>query len=65
MIVKRKTAVPVKQPDGTWKVILEESEEEVPDLGRPLLICNKCGWSTYPECMEWCGIPRQGKRNEG
>ena len=47
-------ASPVKQKDGSWKVFLEDYEEDIPDLGREELICNSCGWSTYPECKSWC-----------
>ena len=54
MIVKARSATPVKQKDGSWKVVIEEFDEEIPDLGRHTIICNKCGWSTYPECMDWC-----------
>lgn len=57
--VKSKMASPVRQKDGTWKVILEDYEEDIPDLGREELICNKCGWSTYPECREWCKITKK------
>lgn len=52
--VKGKMASPVKQKDGSWKVFLEDYEEDIPDLGREELICNSCGWSTYPECKSWC-----------
>lgn len=54
MIVKAREARPIRQKDGTWKVILRELDEEIPDLGRETIICNKCGWSTYPKCKDWC-----------
>jgi hypothetical protein len=53
--VKSHMACPVKQKDGTWKVVLKDYEEDIPDLGREDLICNKCGWTDYPNCKEtWC-----------
>ena len=42
--------------NGKWTTVLEESEEYIPDLGREKVVCNVCGWSTYPECKEWCHI---------
>lgn len=47
-------AIPVKQADGSWKVVEEEHEADVPDLGREHLMCNICGFGGYPECMERC-----------
>lgn len=30
-------------------------ERDLPELnGRHRLLCAMCGWSTYPECREWC-----------
>ena len=52
--VKSKMVCPVKQKDGTWTTVMKDFEEDIPDLGREELICNKCGWSTYPECKEHC-----------
>ncbi len=53
--VKSKMACPVRQKDGTWKVVLKPYEEDIPDLGREEIICNKCGWPEYPKCkQEWC-----------
>lgn len=53
--VKSHMACPVKQKDGTWKVVLKDYEEDIPDLGREDLICNACGWTDYPNCKEtWC-----------
>lgn len=54
--VKTKMATPIKLPDGRWKVVLKDYEEDIPDLGREGIICNKCGWSTYPECKKWCKV---------
>ena len=50
-----KMADPVRQSDGSWKVISRDYEEDIPDLGREELICNQCGWPSYPKCKrEWC-----------
>ena len=54
MIVQSKMACPVRQKDGTWKVIVKHFEENIPDLGRHTLICNKCGEKSYPQCMKNC-----------
>jgi len=54
--VKSRMACPVRQKDGSWKVITKEFEEDIPDLGRHRLICNKCGFSSYPACKEWCPV---------
>lgn len=61
MKVKSRMADPVRQPDGSWKVVLREFEEEIPDLGRHSLICNKCGVKSYPKCREWCPIEKSKK----
>lgn len=55
--------IPVKQADGTWKVVEEEHEEEVPDLGREHLMCNMCKYNGYPECLSWCKayLPQKAK----
>lgn len=58
MIVQSKMACPVKQKDGTWKVVVKHFEENIPDLGRHSLICNHCGEKSYPKCMEWCPMER-------
>ena len=54
MRVKVRCSSPLKQKDGTWTTVIEEFEEDIPDLGREAVVCNKCGWQTYPECKEWC-----------
>lgn len=38
--------------DGTWTTVIREFEEDIPDLGREELICNKCGRPDYPKCKE-------------
>ncbi len=62
--IKGKMVCPVKQKNGRWTTIMEDYEEDIPDLGREYLMCNKCGWSTYPECMSWCTITKTTKRCE-
>lgn len=53
--VKGEAICPVQQKDGSWKVVVKDYEEDIPDLGREELICNKCGWAEYPKCKEeWC-----------
>lgn len=54
MTVKMTGAVPVKQKDGSWRVVTQEREVDIPDLGREHQMCNLCGFSTYPECMKYC-----------
>ena len=56
MIVHSKMACPVKQKNGTWKVVVKEFDEDIPELGRKHLICNSCKFDGYPECMTWCGV---------
>lgn len=56
MKVHSRMISPIKKSDGTWTTVIEEFEEDIPDLGRERPICNKCGWSTYPKCKEWCHI---------
>ena len=43
--VKSHMACPVKQKDGTWKVVLKDYEEDIPDLGREDLICNAVSYT--------------------
>lgn len=35
-----------------WTTVIREFEEDIPDLGREELICNKCGRPDYPKCKE-------------
>lgn len=65
MKVKCRVASPVKQKDGKWKVITEEIEEDIPDLGRVTKLCNKCGFKTYPKCMEFCSIGKKYVEEHG
>lgn len=51
MRVKSRMACPVKK-DGVWTTVIKEFEEDIPDLGREHLICNKCGWPDYPNCKQ-------------
>lgn len=62
MKVKSKISCPKKLPDGTWTTIVKEFKEDIPDLGRHSLICNKCGEKSYPECQKWC--PMEKNRNK-
>lgn len=53
--VKSHMACPVKQKDGTWKVVLKDYEEDIPDLGREDLICNSLWLDGLSDCKEtWC-----------
>ncbi len=54
MKIKCNAFKPTKQKDGSWKVIVEEVEEDVPELGREHMMCNVCGFTAYPKCKEWC-----------
>lgn len=71
MRVKSRAAEPVKQKDGSWKVVVREFYEDIPDLGRHTLMCNDCGEKSYPKCCEWCPVEqnrleriRKGKLSE-
>jgi hypothetical protein len=50
---------PVRQADGSWTTEVKEFEEEIPDLGRHSMICNKCGEKSYPECRKWCPMEKE------
>lgn len=52
--VNGKAIEPVRQSDGSWTVITRGYEEDIPDLGRQELICNACGFPTYPKCKKEC-----------
>lgn len=54
MIVKVNTATPVKQRDGSWKVVLKTTYEDVSDKGRGNLFCNACKKDYFPKCREHC-----------
>ena len=41
MKVKSRMSCPVRRKDGTWTTVIREFEEDIPDLGRKELICNK------------------------
>lgn len=58
MMVQSLMVCPVKQPDGTWTTEIKEFEEDIPDKGRHTLLCNKCSWDLYPECMETCPVEK-------
>ena len=52
MKVKSRMSCPVRRKDGTWTTVIKDFEEDIPDLGREELICNKCGRPDYPKCKE-------------
>lgn len=53
--VKSKMVCPIQKEDGTWTTVIKSFEEDIPDLGREDLICNKCGNLDYPKCKDtWC-----------
>lgn len=54
MKVHSRMISPVKKADGTWTTVIEEFEEDIPDLGRETLFCNSCTWPGYPECKKFC-----------
>lgn len=54
--IESKMICPINKTDGTFTTNVRRFEEIIPDLGREKIICNKCGWSTYPECKRWCKI---------
>lgn len=64
MKVESRMVCPVRQPDGSWTTVVKTFEEDIPDLGRHTLMCNKCGEKTYPECMSWCPVERNRKERE-
>ena len=49
--------VPVKK-NGKWTTYIKEFQEEIPDLGRHRMMCNKCGDKRYPDCRSWCLIEK-------
>ncbi len=53
-----KMSCPIRQKNGTWTTVIKEFEENIPDLGRHTMICNKCGEKSYPKCMEWCPMEK-------
>lgn len=64
MKVKSKMACPVRERDGSWTTVVKHFEEDIPDLGREELICNKCGMKNYPECKKVCKAWEQHKRSK-
>ena len=58
MKMKSQMVCPIKK-DGKWMTIVKTFEEDVPDLGRNSIFCNKCGMSNYPECQTQCPIGRE------
>ena len=52
LIITVPVAIFDRRKDGTWTTVIREFEEDIPDLGREELICNKCGRPDYPKCKE-------------
>lgn len=63
MLVHSKMACPEKV-NGKWTVVLKEFDEEIPDLGRHRMMCNKCGDKRYPECRSWCLTEKEWVRHQ-
>ena len=49
--------VPVKK-NGKWTTYIKEFQEEIPDLGRHRMMCNKCVDKRYPDCRSGCLIEK-------
>lgn len=64
MKVKTTVVRPIRQRDGSWKTVMEHIEEEIPDRGRHLIICNKCISETYPDCIAKCGVEKQWRNQK-
>lgn len=56
MKVQSSILKPVKQKDGSWKVVVEHFEEEVPFPERKYRICQFCRYigENYPDCLNDC-----------
>lgn len=59
MKVKCRVANPVRQKDGSFKVIMEEFEKDIKDRGRVTAHCNDCQFGNYPKCMNLCPIGKK------
>ena len=59
MKVNSRMICPVRQSDGSWTTEVKEFEEEIPDLGRHSMICNKRRKKSYPECRKWCPMEKE------
>lgn len=57
-------AKPYKKKNGSWDLKSFTEEVEIPDLGRPQIECNVCGWPDYPACREWCRNARLDREKE-
>lgn len=47
------------QKDGKWITVKKTFEEDIPDLERNSVFCNKCGMTNYPECQKECPIGKE------
>lgn len=63
MKIQVKGAKPYKKEDGSWDLKEVTEEREIPDLGRPDILCNVCGWEDYPACREWCHNAKIDREN--
>lgn len=63
MLVHSKMACPEKV-NGKWTIVVKEYDEEIPDLGRHEMMCNKCGNKSYPECCLTCPVEQGGIKRE-
>lgn len=54
MKVKSKLIYVVKRADGTNDIETKDIYEDIPDLGRHHIMCNKCGAKEYPDCTVPC-----------
>lgn len=63
MLVTSHMIVPVKK-NGKWTTYIKEFQEEIPDLGRHRMMCNKCGNERYPACRSWCLVDKDWIEHE-
>lgn len=54
MKVKCKAGVPIKRKDGSWEVVIKDTERDIPDKGRDHWMCNLCSRGDYPNCKRDC-----------
>ncbi len=64
MKVKSKVVRPVRRSDGSWTAIMEVVEEDVPDRGRHLIMCNRCVSERYPDCIQNCAVEKLSREFE-
>ncbi len=66
MKVQSSILKPVKQKDGSWKVVVEHFEEEVPFPERKDSLCQFCRltFEDYPHCVQDCPCLKSYKSAE-